>query len=395
MLRRVGFFLILTLVSIAGPASTVPMYTSLAKVRAESRSVVIGRIRSAQHSLAIEVERVLRGAGKPGLMPVQHSPDGRVSVSSDRLVAFVDRQGALRWVGQLLAGPSLERGVLRLSGFYDHGPHVVSPGVMSMAELTRYLATQRLNQVIQIRLAFPDGQGGLRPSAQRFRVRLSARSRQAKVSGLRLSCLAGPPSLVSTDWGKFRMDLTSSCPAATSSARLLSLRGRFTGLSRRTGALLVEAFPAYPFLYASEFQRFAQDASIVTVRRLLQVKLTDGSSWTWQLGDHLVDPRGRTYSAAGVRRQGPAQSASQPATATSSQRYEFGSVAIVLSPPVETSASGGDAPSIIQALEGGRLSRCTLVQVGRANERCQLTQLPPVFVTTEGKANSDGEPGSG
>ena len=103
-----------------GLARGAPMVTDLATIRAEAKTSVGGTLRSDKSGLSIEVEYAIRGNAAKGPMTVNDSPDGHVFVDLDpnknRVVSFVDDKKRLRWVGRLLAGPSLEKGVIQLAG---------------------------------------------------------------------------------------------------------------------------------------------------------------------------------------------------------------------------------------------------------------------------------------
>src|SRR5262252_3458309 len=141
---RLVVIMIVTLAVSRGEAA--PMYTKLDTIRASGAVVVVGVVHADAHGMSIDVDRVIRGPASIGTMSLKESPDGHVNVSGKRVVAFVDA-GALRWVGELIAGPAIESGVLRLRGFFDFNAHIVSPGVMSLAELEVFLQTGKLDQV--------------------------------------------------------------------------------------------------------------------------------------------------------------------------------------------------------------------------------------------------------
>lgn len=54
--------------------------------------------------------------------------------------------------------------MLELEGFFDFNAHIVSPGILLLVQLQRYLKTGQLEQKFHATLAVPDGKGGLRPS---------------------------------------------------------------------------------------------------------------------------------------------------------------------------------------------------------------------------------------
>src|SRR5262245_52471426 len=129
------------LVGLAGAVEARPKLSQLDDIVQRSTTIVIARFappsdpgRATAYELV--VERSLRGSVPHGLLRVLPSLDGHADFTKEtRLVAFID--GTNHWIayGVAAAGPSLEDGVLRLSGFNDENAHLVTPGVVTLAPL--------------------------------------------------------------------------------------------------------------------------------------------------------------------------------------------------------------------------------------------------------------------
>jgi len=381
----IAFIAVLFAVALLAASATTgsaPMYTSLGTVRAEAAQIVIGKVQNDSSGLVVDVEKSLRGGVPPGPLAVTESPDGHVMVGPERLVAFIDRKGALRWVGRLMAGSTLERGVIRLEGFYDFGAHVVSPSVMTLYQLERYLHNGRLAQVFDVQLAFPDGKGGLTPSSLHLRVVYDVVTHQATWKGLHLACFTGPAAMLSVDWGRFALQLTGQCadPNGRTHSRHLAFEGRVTAANLGAGTLQVLAFPERPFMTESEFRRYALDGTITDLRRKVEVTLSDGEKYTWLVGSKLVSSAGREYPAGGVQVASRAQARGSGAITVSQSRFGFGRLQLVLSPAPDQVTPGGDAASIVKWLDSPSQKGCRLVGPDAKDRSCTLSHLPPEVV---------------
>lgn len=359
-------------------AAAAPMHTALTTVRADATTIVIGVVRSSPKGFEVDVERVVRGTANVGApLPVLPSPDGSISPSRERVIAFIDKTGALRWVGEKIAGPSLEKGVLRLSGFFDFNAHLVSPGVMSLAELERFLATGKLQQTFAVTMSFPDGRGARKPSSRSFTVERDALDAQAAVvlKGLAIKCL-GTPTVFSPDWGSFTVMLSDTCGVSGSSKfRSLRLEGKFVGLDAK-GALVVDATPERPAMTEPEFETFAADGDIVDVVRVVRVAVDQGPPWTWLLGEALVDPTGAKHAPTSTSME----SRTVGGVMTSKAIYGFDGVTLTMSPSTRSVSSGGGALVVSEHVDGKRVDACTVSRPSMPDRPCKLTSGKPIFV---------------
>src|SRR5512138_435671 len=135
--------------SIAPSARSAPMSTDFSMIRANAAIVALGTVHQVAGPnnaaiLTVDVDKVIRGTAARGPLAVKESPDGHVSVDNERVVAIVDNAGALRWVGRLVAGASLETGVILFQGFFDFNAHIVHPGLMTLAEMQKLFATGQI-----------------------------------------------------------------------------------------------------------------------------------------------------------------------------------------------------------------------------------------------------------
>lgn len=271
----------------APSAAGAPMFTKLAKVRAEAKQVVVGTVSSTKRGLFINVEYTLRGTAGKGRMKVRRSPDGHVWVpvgKKPRVVAFIDQQHRFRWIGKLLAGPSLERGVLRLEGFFDFNAHIVGPGTMTLTQLQHYLVHGTLNQRYRASIVVPDGKGGLARSKHSVTLDFDPFKRKvALVKGGRWPCLNNPS--LSVSW---RFSLHFYCRFRD---RRLTLTGRITGKAK-SGVILADVSPTNPILYSAELDRFLKTAKPNHVSQVLRVSVANGMRLRWIVGKGLMGARG-------------------------------------------------------------------------------------------------------
>lgn len=354
------------------PARGAPMVTRLETIRADAATVVVGTVRSDKGGLSFDVEYALRGRAAKGRMAVRESPDGHVFVELDvkknRVVGFIDDENRLRWVGRLLAGPSLEKGVILLQGFFDYNAHNVEPGLLTLAQLRSYLSSGTLVQRYRATLAFPDGKGGIRASARSFEVEYDALARNTTVIGLEMACLEDG-RMQSPLWGRFSLHFY-----CRDRSRSLALSGAFTGVDASTGEILTTAVPLHPFLYESEFDRYIGDATATDVQRIIEVS-SQGRTWKWRVGGDLVGPGGRAHRANG----GSSGSRSVKGQKTSYEIYRFAGKT-----KLSVTHSGGQAPwmsndfFMLQLIDGNSYAHCSLAEAGQRSP-CRLTQAAPVW----------------
>jgi hypothetical protein len=360
----------LVLVLSAARAEPAPMFTDLATIRGQLRDVVIGTVHRSEAGLTIDVDTVVRGAVSPGrALVLNEAPHERVRVDGERVLAFIDADGQLRWVGQLLVGESIEAGVLSVHGFFDSNEHLVEPGIATLAQLTALLSTGALVQRFAGTLAFPDERGVLRASSSHLRFEYDPVTHRGAALG------AGPPCLetseVHLEWGRVLVSFTDSCPRGNR-VRRLRLVARVTGVDAASGELQVELTPIEPLVSATDYARFVADGSMASVTRVISVRLADGSAWQWRVGEGLVDPSGRLRPTGSFSSGVLSSGASVEATSFADARLSF-------SPSPSDSGLSSDA-ALILAVQRGSITWCRFARAGQAAQACTLTLAPSIWL---------------
>jgi hypothetical protein len=378
------WLLLVAIGSIVSPkvASAAAMVTRLTDLRARAKTVVIGVVSSSSKGQEVTIERVLRGDPGTSKLVLSDSPDGFVHIDQrKRSVIFADEHGALRWVGELIAGPTLERGVLLLHGFFDLNRHIVSPGLMTLNELERYLTTGKLEQNFSITLAFPDGSGRYLPSATVLRVAHQPLVNNSVLQRPLNAVCSETARLSSLDWGRFDLSLLDACPArGSSSGRTLSFAGSFVGVDPSTGAIKVEAFPDDPYLYEAEFWRFVSRPKLRGVKRVLVVTLANGRAWKWVVDERLIDPQGRSYAAGGSFGSSIQRQHVQGKIVTRSvRRYEYGPMTLTLGFDGESQTRGGNTAVVMELVDAKRIKSCMLARDGQPAHSCTLGHTTPLL----------------
>lgn len=365
---------VLVLAGLAPRAEAAPMHTPLTAMRQPNVTVVIGVVHQKGGAITLDVDKVLQGSAALGTMTVAQSPDGHIDVDDERVVAFLDN-GALRWIGQVLAGPSLETGVLKVRGFFDFNAHIVGPGVLSLTELVGFLKTGTLVQKYAMTLAFHDAKGVKTPSSKSFTLEWDALARTAKAPGIALACL-GAPQMFPPDWGSLTVWFSDTCPSAKPDAKSRSLRleGKPTGWNAATGSIEAELVPSDPYFDEKEYDRFVADGTLATARTVVRVTLADGSKWTWHVGEDLVDAGRTVHKAGGV------SSSLQVKNGVSSSEdvYDFSGPKLVITPSPGVGSPGGNARGVVPMIDAGTV-KCALRRAG-VSVPCTLSHEPSVFL---------------
>lgn len=371
-MRRIVFVLLLLLLAVPVPASGAPMHTDFATIRKDAVTIVIGTVRVAPTGdITIDVEKAIRGTAPTGLMKVNKSPDGHLSFSDERVVAFLTGANELRWVGRKVAGGTIETGVLQLSGFFDFNAHLVSPGMMTLVQLGSMLSTGTLTQTLGVTLAFPDGKGGRKTSSKKFTIAYDPLTRKASAPGFSAACL-DLNSVYGLEWGQLEVSFADTCPRKGNSSRSLRLEGKPTGADA-AGNMQFELVPSGPVMTEAEYDGFLMDASLLDVVRVVKLALADGSVWSWQIGKGLADPSGKLRQPGGMSSSYEQTGGVSKTTET----WEFGDAKIVLG---AATYGGGNDFSLLSAIDAGTFTKCTLVRKGLAPIACTAKQGAPIFV---------------
>jgi hypothetical protein len=382
-IRRFLVLLVVAFVAIAPGVGAAPMYTDFATIRTSATTIVLGTVHqiagpNGTAAITVDVDKVIRGTAARGPLSVKESPDGHCTVDAERVVAFVDGNGALRWVGKLIAGASLETGVIQLQGFFDFNAHMVHPGLMTLAQMQTLLATGQLDQTFDATLAFRDGRGGFARSPRTFSVQFSPLTRALHVNGSTPVCLQ-PSALFSLEWGRFDLHFTDTCPSAQANAasRSLELEGKFTGVDAATGHIQVELAPARPFMTEADYATFASDPHIADMTSIVGLALSDGTSWTLRVEKDIVDPSGKAHAAGSMSMS----SQSVAGKTVSVDTYEFdGGVKITISPGATSGSSGGNPRGLVTLVDSRTIGSCVFSQTGHADRSCILATRASIVV---------------
>jgi len=378
-LRWISLLAVVAALVLGAPRESpaAPMSTDFATIRSTATTIVLGTVRQkvtgSTAAVTVDVDTVLRGTVVPGPLPVLPSPDGSIDIDGQRVVAFIDTTGALRWVGTLVAGPRLEDGVLLLRGFFDFNAHLVRPGIMSLPQLKNLLATGTLDQTFSATVTFPDGHGGMRRSAKHFTVRHDPLANTQTLAGFAPTCMA-LSNVWGLTWGQLQLRFSDTCmTAATTTTRSLSLDGKFTGVDAATGALEVDLSPTSPVLTEPEYETYVADGTLVDVVRAVSVGLPGSAPWTWRIDQSMIDPAGKTHAAGGT-----SSSLSQTAGGLPvyDDTFDFRGAKITLRHGASTSTS----LSLLSLIDSGGVSQCTFSRAGLAPVACTLHQIAPIFV---------------
>lgn len=354
----------------AKETSAAPMYTDMSTLRSSSATVVIGTVHyDPTTRWRIDVDTTLRGRAVPGNpLMMSEAPNQRIRLQDgDRVVALLDASNTLRWVGVKVAGANIETGVLHLRGFFDRDAHLVSPAMMTLAQLRTMLATGALTQTFAVTLSFPDGHGGLKPSAKHFSIVWDAVTEKGALAGFSGACL-DLGAIHGFEWGEPELFLVGTCPKKTQGTafRELRLRGKPTGVDA-AGNIELSLSPEQPMMSETEYDTFVADPSIATFVTVLDVKLADGSVWHWRWGGPLVDPTGKEHPPGG-RSSSLEQRGS---VVVNKESADFGGVQIVIT-------QGAKPLSIVQAVDAGAITSCALVRTTPVP--CTLVHSPSIVV---------------
>jgi hypothetical protein len=239
---RFGLMLAGLLVFSASPAWAEPTSTELRDAVAKSETIAIVKLvelpgERSPRKPRLNVLRVLKGHLQTGEQEVNFAeyeyPDG----PRCEFVAFLDKERRWRFTAAPLQGKNVDSDLLLVFGFASRDAHWVSPGFLSLAQLTAYLKTGRLVYSFGGPVWFPQhGKIPWAPSRVRIEGTYDAVGKSAHVTGLgRLAGFPAEPSISLTTRAEMpRLRLTYS----DRGDRPLEIRGVVEGLDRKNGALI-------------------------------------------------------------------------------------------------------------------------------------------------------------
>jgi hypothetical protein len=299
-LLRLVFLVVLALCAAPRPAEAKPMSSTLAEVRAGSPTVLVATFVDgvgppwAPMGYVLQVEKALVGSASAGLLHVGAVPgEPAYPTKGARIVAFLDPGGALKYAATLRAGPTLEEGVLRVEGFYTSNAHLVTPGLMTLPQLVRYLKTGALEYVFRGKLhVLVPGKPAAAPSSIDLTVWRDAVQGTSTVTGMPAirGLPAGPDVWVGDG-------LSSELTLAWNRGwpRPLVVEGEPTGVDPATGAIQARFWVETPVgLTEAELRRYLADDKVVATYHLATLSVA-GVTRTIALGTpHVKIPDSRT-----------------------------------------------------------------------------------------------------
>lgn len=264
---------VLTLRSIAGAE---PMISTLDDVVARSPDIVIatytGPASTADLSPSkLRVERALRGTLSGDIVAPIGS--GRASVKpGTRVVAFLDTRHAWSYVGEALGTLGLDD-VMAVRGFYDFNAHLVTPGVITIAQLRDKIAKRPITWRLEGPLVGLADDGS-RVVDSPWQIRVDAPERgAAAVAGLPTTKGLPAPS-VSVGGGQPSVTIQWR----TSWPRPLVIHGTITG--RRGDVLLAQFHVEQPdLLRVADIANYLADANASYVLYRMRIVWSDGTVW--------------------------------------------------------------------------------------------------------------------
>ncbi len=363
-MRRALFAVIFGLAALSPTAARAePSLSTLSAIERGSTLVAIVRFAGPAIPRAtgydFVVERALRGSATPSAtIHVNRSPDGHAYLSpGTRVVAFVDASGTWNAYASVLAGPSLEDGVLRLQGFDDFDAHLVTPGVMTLAQLEASVRGAPVAWTFRgkVLLATPSG---LAPSS----IEVTARAPSNAVAGMPRIAGFPSPTVAVDSWGDPAVSITWNRDLG----RPLVLEGTPVG-KNADGSIAVEYRASYPgLLTEADFRRYLGDARLGHPYYTLRVEMAGGS-----VPVVLDREIGRIGTLGGAA-----------ITATSlapSRRIDAGGTAVALAPSTYRARSGGTTNALVEEAMVGPIA-CTFVTPA-ASTPCRLRYLDTRFAS--------------
>jgi hypothetical protein len=264
---RLGLVVAGLLALFASPAWAKVQSTNLTDVLAKSETIAIVKVvefpgGEALRKPRLNVLRVLKGHLDAGEQEVSYAQDEYPAQQAGEFVAFLDSRRKWRFTAAPLGGRNVESDLLLVYGFSHEGAHLVSPGILSLAQLTEYLKSGRLVYSFSGPVWFPQhGKFPWAPSGVRIKGTYDAVRNRAHVIGLgKLAGFPSEPSIDMTPWAqKPELHLRYSGRGN----RPLEIRGEVQGLHPRTGALIARfAVSAPEVLREAILKRYLADTRL-------------------------------------------------------------------------------------------------------------------------------------
>jgi hypothetical protein len=344
-------------------AEAKPMHLRLEDLRTQAKTVVVARY---EGKLVLDVKRVITGNVRPGKLKVLASPDGQPDVPTGQdCVAFLDDKGRWRWAGRAVAG-DVESGLLQIQGFYDSNAYLVSPSVMTVVALERFLAGQPLTWTFR---------GKLQGTAFTIEV-TSTHGGASSVTGLpALAGFPAPQVLVSAGFGPhvtIQVDRNLNRP--------LSISGRVDSVGT-DGTLATTFWLSEPsYLTQADFARYVADPKLGHPYAEIDVKLV-GHEKPWRMV--LDEEVGRIGKITVPEGTAPIQSVTLSPDPATIEAHLPGGRTLTLTldalPPEPREGPGSDG-GLVDVIQAGPI-RCTASIPGQLSPtQCQLVLSAIRFV---------------
>lgn len=131
-----------------------PLSINFENMMAKSKSIVIGTYLGeyvAGKTYHIEVDTVVKGAGKSGIIAVNKAKGVPRLNPGTRVMAFINDQDQWEWLG---LSENFNAGVIRLSGFYDLNSYDVYPDAISLVQMSDFMKTGKYKGAVEGNLRF-------------------------------------------------------------------------------------------------------------------------------------------------------------------------------------------------------------------------------------------------
>lgn len=354
------------------------MHIRLADLESRAPSVVVARYvgpvsgtryRAAEHWL--EVERVLKGKPRAVRIKVKRAPDGAPDLQpGTRCVAFLAAGDRFNWVATAQKGKTLETGALKLRGFYDFNAYLVTPALVTLERLVRYLKTKKLGHKFRGHLHFARrGRPGIVRSNHALSIERTADGAHIVTGMPRINGIRRDPII----------HVTSGFGAAvrvvySDRGKRLEIHGAITGIDAKTDELLARFWVNEPRLVdRATFRRFVR-GRYTRPYWIFHAKTKRG---TWKLEleresgriGKARSPRGRTHPIS-----------SMGLSPRREIRIKSAGVVIEVMPakPKVSYLGGGHTEIFVEELTHAPL-RCR-VRTGKSAQPCTLSLAATRFV---------------
>lgn len=374
-------------VSLLAPAvsSAEPMHTPLHEVLASSPTIAIAKLTKSAPPEALgpfefEVERVIRGdieRGKHAFGP----GGGRVDVRlGQRVVIFISERDEVQFVAEPPVGAKLEGAALMMRGFYDFNAHLVTPSVLTLAQIEALIAGKSLHYKVEGPIQVIDPKRGVVDSGRELSITCEyvvspklTGCKKLEVRGLGEPVgLPADPKFGPSAWdkGTFNLSWRTSWP------RPLSLEGKGYAIRQSDGAYLAKFHVVMPDILTKEqLDNYLTDPKHSHPVWRYQLALADGRNFSIREGFDYGTGLELETSSGAVHSYSSMSWDDTRTIVFKGDAYELSFA------PAKQHASlsrRGTTRQLRQEALSGPLA-CTLKQRGKAPVKCTLTLVETSF----------------